>query len=147
MALEDGNLQLLNDVAELELDHDLGSVVSLEYGPFGADGVTASTGTVVLEVSNSGLAWYALTVLPLTGAGVTSVAAVGIWSCDIRFFNRVRARMSVVGGAQGVRVYLNASRADRMLAELKYLAEHSPDDRTTQDWYSAYKKAYDFGSD
>ncbi len=46
-----------------------------------------------------------------------------------------------------VDLYLNASRADRMLAELKYLAEHSPGDRTTQDWYSAYKKAYDFAGD
>lgn len=111
MALEDGNLQTLNSVVELELDPDQGSLASLEYGPFGADGSTASTGTVVLEASNSGLAWYVLTVLPPTGAGVVAASAVGIWTCDIRYYNRVRARMSVVGGAKGVRVFLNASRS------------------------------------
>ncbi len=39
-------------------------------------------------------------------------------------------------------LYLNASRADKMLAELKYLAEHLPRDRQTQDWYRAYEKSY-----
>ncbi len=42
-------------------------------------------------------------------------------------------------------LYLNASRADRCLAELKYLSEHSPDDRQTRDWYEFYRKEYDFG--
>jgi hypothetical protein len=41
-------------------------------------------------------------------------------------------------------LYLNTSRADKMLAELKYLALHLPQDRQTQDWYRAYAKAYDF---
>jgi hypothetical protein len=41
-------------------------------------------------------------------------------------------------------LYLNDSRADKMLAELKYLAEHSPGDKQTQEWYRAYRNAYDF---
>jgi hypothetical protein len=44
-------------------------------------------------------------------------------------------------------LYLNDSQADKMLAELKYLAEHLPADRQTQDWYRFYKKEYDFGDD
>ncbi len=42
-------------------------------------------------------------------------------------------------------IYLNSSRADKMLAQLKYLAAHLPGDTQTQDWYRAYRKAYDFG--
>jgi TLP18.3/Psb32/MOLO-1 phosphatase superfamily protein len=41
-------------------------------------------------------------------------------------------------------LYLNDSRADKMLAELKYLAEHSPGDPHTQEWFRAYKQTYDF---
>jgi hypothetical protein len=44
-----------------------------------------------------------------------------------------------------VDLYLNTSRADKMLAELKYLTLHLPHDQQTQDWYRAYTKAYDFG--
>jgi hypothetical protein len=44
-----------------------------------------------------------------------------------------------------VDLYLNTSRADKMLAELKYLTLHLPQDRQTRDWYRAYAKAYDFG--
>jgi TPM domain len=44
-----------------------------------------------------------------------------------------------------VDLYLNTSRADKMLAELKYLTLHLPQDKQTQDWYQAYAKAYDFG--
>ena len=44
-----------------------------------------------------------------------------------------------------VDLYLNTSRADKMLAELKYLTLHLPQDKQTQDWYRAYAKAYDFG--
>jgi hypothetical protein len=43
-------------------------------------------------------------------------------------------------------LYLNASRADNMLAELEYLAGRLPGDRGTQDWYQAYRKYYDFGN-
>lgn len=41
-------------------------------------------------------------------------------------------------------LYLNDSRADKMLAELKFLSEHLPNDRQTQTWYEYYKKEYDF---
>jgi hypothetical protein len=44
-------------------------------------------------------------------------------------------------------LYLNASQVDKMLAELKYLAEHLPADQQVQDWYRYYKKEYDFGRD
>ena len=43
-------------------------------------------------------------------------------------------------------LYLNASRADKCLAELKFLAEHSPHDSSTRDWYEYYRKEYDFGN-
>jgi hypothetical protein len=42
-------------------------------------------------------------------------------------------------------LYLNASQVEKMLAELKYLAEHLPADRQTQEWYRNYAKQYDFG--
>jgi hypothetical protein len=41
-------------------------------------------------------------------------------------------------------LYLNASQVDKMLAELKYLAERLPGDQQTQEWYSYYRKEYDF---
>ncbi len=41
-------------------------------------------------------------------------------------------------------LYLNDSRADKMLAELKFLSEHLPNDTDTRAWYEYYKKAYDF---
>jgi TPM domain len=44
-----------------------------------------------------------------------------------------------------VDLYLNTSRAEKMLAEFRFLADHLPADRQTQDWYRAYQKAYDFG--
>lgn len=44
-------------------------------------------------------------------------------------------------------LYLNTSRADKMLAEFGYLAKQLPADEQTQDWFRAYKKAYDFGMD
>jgi tetratricopeptide (TPR) repeat protein len=43
-----------------------------------------------------------------------------------------------------VDLYLNTSRAEKMLAELKYLTGHLPNDKQTQDWYHAYERAYDF---
>jgi hypothetical protein len=42
-------------------------------------------------------------------------------------------------------LYLNASRVDKMLAELKYLSEHLPGDQQAQEWYRYYQKEYDFG--
>ncbi len=41
-------------------------------------------------------------------------------------------------------LYLNDSRADKMLAELKFLSEHLPNDSQTRAWYEYYKKGYDF---
>lgn len=46
-----------------------------------------------------------------------------------------------------VDLYMNASRADRMLDELKYLATRLPADAQTQEWYRYYKKEYDFRGD
>jgi len=46
-----------------------------------------------------------------------------------------------------VDLYLNASRVDKMLAELKSLADRLPADRQTQEWYHYYKQEYDFGGD
>ncbi len=42
-------------------------------------------------------------------------------------------------------LYLNDSRADKMLAELNFLSEHLPNDSQTRAWYEYYKKEYDFG--
>ncbi len=44
-----------------------------------------------------------------------------------------------------VDLYLNTSRAEKMLAEFKFLAERLASDKQTQDWYRTYQKAYDFG--
>ena len=41
-------------------------------------------------------------------------------------------------------LYLNDSRADKMLAELKFLSEHSLQDTQTRAWYEYYRKQYDF---
>lgn len=45
-----------------------------------------------------------------------------------------------------VDLYLNTSRAEKMLSELKFIADRSPADKPTQDWYRAYRKTYDFGT-
>jgi len=45
-----------------------------------------------------------------------------------------------------VDLYLNTSRAEKMLAEFKFLADRLPADTQLQDWYRAYKKTYDFGT-
>jgi hypothetical protein len=46
-----------------------------------------------------------------------------------------------------VDLYLNSSRAERMLAELKYLSEGLPRDRQVQDWYRDYQRQYDVARD
>jgi len=43
-------------------------------------------------------------------------------------------------------LYLNTSLADKMLAQLQYLANHLPGDSQTQDWNRAYKRAYEFAA-
>ncbi len=42
-------------------------------------------------------------------------------------------------------LYLNASRADESLAELKFLSEHLQHDKQTREWDEFYRKEYDFG--
>jgi len=42
-------------------------------------------------------------------------------------------------------LYLNASRADKSLAELKFLSEQLRNDKQTHEWYEYYRKEYDFG--
>lgn len=41
-------------------------------------------------------------------------------------------------------LYLNDSRADEMLAELKFLSEHLPNDKQTHTWYKYYNEEYEF---
>jgi hypothetical protein len=41
-----------------------------------------------------------------------------------------------------VDLYLNTSRAEKMLAELHFLAQRLPQDKQTQAWYREYKQAY-----
>lgn len=43
-------------------------------------------------------------------------------------------------------LYQNDSRADKSLAELKFLSEHLPNDKQTRDWYQFYAHEYDFGA-
>jgi len=42
-------------------------------------------------------------------------------------------------------LYQNDSRADKSLAELKFISEHLPNDKQTRDWYQYYVHIYDFG--
>lgn len=42
-------------------------------------------------------------------------------------------------------LYLNDSRADRMLAQLKFISQQSPKDDQTRFWYQSWLKEYDFG--
>lgn len=99
-------LTLLNQTMELDFPGDEGVYASMQYGATGADGVTASTGSVVLEGTNDGKTWTVIAVTPAGGgAAVLVLAAVGLaWA--IAPYDRVRARMSVVGGGQGVQVTL-----------------------------------------
>jgi len=39
-------------------------------------------------------------------------------------------------------LYLNDSRAEKMLAELKFISEHLPGDKQTRRWYELYSKEY-----
>ena len=41
-------------------------------------------------------------------------------------------------------LYLNDSRANKMLAELKFLSEHLPNDEQTHAWYESYNEEYNF---
>jgi len=46
-----------------------------------------------------------------------------------------------------VDLYMNASRADKMLTELRYLAENGSRDAETRAWYDYYRKQYSFSDD
>ena len=41
-------------------------------------------------------------------------------------------------------LYLNASRAEKSLAELKFLSEHLPGDQVTRAWFESSKKVYEY---
>jgi tetratricopeptide (TPR) repeat protein len=41
-------------------------------------------------------------------------------------------------------LYLNDSRADKMLAQLEFLSDHLPNDTQTRAWYEYYKQEYSF---
>jgi hypothetical protein len=43
-----------------------------------------------------------------------------------------------------VDLYLNDSRADKMLGELEFLSKRLPNEKQTRDWYEYYKKEYNF---
>lgn len=97
-------LRALNDTMDIQLDAGCNGPVAVEYGPKGADDVAAATGTVVAEVSNTGLAWYPqpITLPDKTIAANMAAAAIGYF--EVTSWQLARIRMSVVGGAQGVKV-------------------------------------------
>lgn len=107
MAQEAKVLLQVNDVAEIPVDPDFNGAIGIEYGPFGADDVTASSGTFVIEATVSGRAWYLLTIKKPDGTSVANMAAVGIGYVENTGWTKVRARMTVAGGAQGVRFWAN----------------------------------------
>jgi hypothetical protein len=99
-------LKALNDAIELPLEREESGYASIQYGAFGEDGVTAATGTVVVEVSNNGVEWYPLKLTKNDNTVVDNLLAAGIAQAFYAGYNAVRARMSVIGGAQGVMVSL-----------------------------------------
>lgn len=107
MATVSKALVLIGDTIEVPLPGEEGVYVSLEYGSKGADGITAATGTVILEGCNNagapgGADWITIGLTPAAGGVVVLLlAALGMgWAYAP--YNRIRARLSVVGGAQGV---------------------------------------------
>jgi hypothetical protein len=106
MAEQSKVLAALNETMEIPLDTDWNGAVAVEYGPKGNNN-TNSTGTVVFEGSVSLLAWYALTIKLLDGTTAASLAAAGMGYLETTGFTKIRARMSVAGGADGVRVWAN----------------------------------------
>jgi hypothetical protein len=101
-------LTTLNQALELSTVDCEGGFIGVQYGAFGADGVTAASGTIVAEVSINGVEWYAKNFIPPGGgAGTATLAAPGIAYVKPEGASRVRFRMSVVGGGQGVQVFAN----------------------------------------
>ena len=98
-------LVALNDTLDIQVDKTENGPISVEYGPQGADDATASTGTIVVEASNSGKAYYPLKITDNTKTDVNSLAAPGIGYVEDTSWEKIRVRLSVVGGAQGVKVF------------------------------------------
>jgi hypothetical protein len=125
MAYSGGPLVLLNDALTQELPVDWSGVIAVQYSSTGADGVTASTGTVVIEASVNHFPasvqnqittpaphddWVIIAGKNPTTAppgDIASIAAAGLFVAELMGYRYVRARMSVVGGAQGVFVAMN----------------------------------------
>ena len=107
MAEQSGILKALNAVIPIAINKAWNGACGVEYGPKGEDNVTGSTGTVLFEGTISGAAWYPLKITLPDGTKVDNFAAPGLGSIEALGFDQVRARMSVAGGAQGVRVYSN----------------------------------------
>lgn len=110
MANQSKVLVALNDAMEIPVDHDWNGALGVEYGPKGNNN-TNSTGTVVFEGTISAAQWFALKIHLPDGTLADNFAAVGIGYIEVTGFDRIRARMSVAGGADGVRVYANAKKA------------------------------------
>lgn len=102
MAVLKKALKVLNDALPIPLDRDLNGAVSLQYTGFGEDGVTASTGTVVLECSNDDKTYFPLKITKNDKTDVDTLAAAGIGNAEVAAYEFARVRMSVAGGAQGV---------------------------------------------
>jgi hypothetical protein len=62
---------------------------------------------LIVEGTVSSLAWYPLKIVLPDGSKVDFLSAPGIGWVEVTGYNAARARMTVVGGAQGVRVFSN----------------------------------------
>ena len=94
---------------EVALDPDMAGTVSIEYGPFGQDGITASAGTVVLE----GLVrdtWYPLKITKNDKTDVDNFIAPGMGYAETVSYEKARARCSAGNTANGARVSLGFRR-------------------------------------
>lgn len=101
----------LNDVFEVSLpSKEYNGACSIEYGIFGADGATASSGTIIVEATISGQAWYTKTITKTNKTDVTQLAAASLAYFEVVGDERVRVRMTVAGGAQGVQVWAGAKK-------------------------------------
>lgn len=98
-------LKVLNDVLEVAIGKLENGPVSVEYGTKGGDDVTAASGTIVVEASNSGVDWYPLKITKNDKTDVDTLVAAGIGYVENTSWEHVRVRLSVAGGAQGVKVY------------------------------------------
>jgi hypothetical protein len=109
MAEQSKVLAVVNDTMEIPLDTEWNGAVGIEYGPKGNNN-TNSSGTIVVEGSVSLLAWFALKIVLPDASKVDLLAAAGLGYVDTTGYTKVRARLSVAGGADGVRVWANQKR-------------------------------------